>query len=270
MKLINNELKGHVLLVIPLTLSFGSISLLTTVDIIEYLGLFAFASILYVYFFYWFASKNKKIDVYIQPKIFNWKIKTILLLLGTMIILMPVAFSGFIGGGNLIPLAVIFYIIFLLGLVFCPIILLLIFLATGGLLSMNLGGLIGLFYWGYAISIVIIYLVLFVSARQSVDTLILRIKEVGHFDTANHMENNSRIGLGSFLLFLFLPTALITRCIRRATKMGLVKITISVTFRGYTPRGDERWAERWTTVNLEKMSESHQEVLNRIENIMQR
>jgi hypothetical protein len=28
-------------------------------------------------FFYWFASQNKKIDVYVQPKIFNWKIKVI-------------------------------------------------------------------------------------------------------------------------------------------------------------------------------------------------
>jgi len=242
-----------------------------TVDFIEYLGLFALTSILYVYFFYWFASKNKKIDIYVQPKIFNWKIKTALLLLGTIIILIPVIFFGIIGGGILIPpIMLIFYLIFLIGLVMCPVILLLIFLATGGPLSMNLGGLIGLFYWGYAISILMIYLALFTSARQAVDTLILRIKEIGHFDTANRMENNSRIGLGSFLLFLFLPTALITRCIRRATKMGLVKITISVTFRGYMPRGDERWAERWTTVNLEKMSESHQEVLNRIENIMQR
>ncbi|MCX6667036.1 MAG: hypothetical protein NTV74_02175 [Euryarchaeota archaeon] len=270
MKSMNNVLKGNILLVAPLMLSFGGISLLTAVDVIEYIGLFALASVAYACFFYWFASSNKKIDIYVQPKIFNWKIKTALLLLGTIIILVPVISFGIIGGGILIPTMVVFYLIFLIGLVVCPVILLLIFLATGGLLAMNLGGLLGLFYWSYAAAIVMIFLVLFVTARQAVDTLILRIKEIGNFDTANHMENYSRIGIGSFLIFLVLPLALFTRCIRRATKTGLVKITLSVTPSGFTPRGDERWTERWTTVNLERMSESHQEVMTRIDSMNNR
>jgi hypothetical protein len=136
---------------------------------------------------------------------------------------------------------------------------------------MNLGGLLGLFYWGYAVAIIMIFLSLFVTARQAVDTLILRIKEVGNFDTANHMENYSRIGIGSFLIFLVLPAALFTRCIRRATKKtGLVKITLSLTPSGVTPSGNERWIQRWTTVNLERMSESHQEVMTRIDSMNNR
>jgi hypothetical protein len=50
---------------------------LITVEIAAYLGSSALAFGLYAYFFYWFASQNKKIDVYVQPKIFNWKIKVI-------------------------------------------------------------------------------------------------------------------------------------------------------------------------------------------------
>lgn len=271
MKSMNNGLKGNIMLVAPLMLSSGGISLLTTVDVIEYIGLFILASVGYACFFYWFVSKNKKIDVYIQPKIFNWKIKTALLLIGSIIILIPLISFGIIGGGIILPTMLIFYIIFLLGLVVCPIIILLIFFALGGFLAMNLGGLLGLFYWGYAIGILMIYIALFASARQAVDTLILRIKEVGNFDTANHMENNSRIGIGSFLIFLVLPAALFTRCIRRATKKtGLVKITLSLTPSGVTPSGNERWIQRWTTVNLERMSESHQEVMTRIDSMNNR
>lgn len=247
-----------------LMLSYGGTLLLALVESVEYLGLFVLVSISYAYFFYWFASRNKKIDVYIQPKIFNWKIKTALLLLGTIIILIPVIFLGIVAG-NQIPFIVELYLIFLLALVIYPGIFIPIFLLGGGLLFMNLSGLLGLLYWSYAVAIVMILLALFVSARHAVDTLILRIKEVGYSDVANHMENHSKIGIGSFFIFLVLPVALFTRCIRRGTKTGMVKITLSV-----TPSGNDRWVQRWTTVNLEKMSESHQEVMTRVDSMDKR
>ena len=250
-------------------------------EIAAYLGSSVLALGFYVYFFYWFASRNKKIDIYIQPKIFNWKIKITLLLLGTVIVLVlfqPSILFGFFGFElpllqslvvSLIFLPILLFIV-LFGLVVSPGIFVLgwAFLGLmGGFMLPNLG----IIYWGYVGSVVMIFLALFVSARHAVDTLILRVKEVGYFDVADQMERNSRIGAGSFVICLLLPMALFTRFIRRATKMGVVKITLSVTpSHAYRGRDVEVWNERYTTVNLERMSESFEEVQTRIEEMTEK
>lgn len=252
---------------------------MVTIETIEYLSLTILAIVLYVYFFYWFASKNKKIDVYIQPKIFIWKIKTSLLLSGTIIILVisqPTIFFSIVGS-----IEILFVQSLALSLIFLPILLFLallgfviypgIFVLGSAALGL-VGGLVfpqlTMIYWSYTVATTMIFLSLFVSARHAVDTLILRIKEIDDFDIVYHMENNSRIGIGSFILCLLLPTALFIRFILRATKTGVVKITLSVApSRMDRVRGEQVWAEKWTTVNLEKMSENHQEVVNRVENM---
>ena len=250
-------------------------------EIAAYFASSVFALGLYVYFFYWFASQNKKIDVYIQPKIFNWKIKTTLLLLGTVIILVlfqPSIFFRFFGfelpllqslAVSLIFLPILLFIV-LFGLVVSPGLFVLgwAFLGLmGGLMLSNLS----MIYWGYVGSIVMIFLALFVSARHAVDTLILRVKEVGYFDVAHQVERNSRIGVGSFVICLLLPMALFTRFIRRATKTGVVKITLSVTpSHAHRGRDVEVWNERYTTVNLERMSQSCEEVQTRIEEMAEK
>jgi hypothetical protein len=255
---------------------------LVTVETVEYLGFLALALALYAYFFYWFASKNRKVDVYIQPKLFRWQIETTLLLLGTIIILVlfqPSIFFEIVAGVQIpfmqsLPLSLIFLpillFVVLLGLVVYPGVFVLgwaILGLMGGLLFPQLSAL----YWSYVAAIVMIFLALFASARHSVDTLILRVKEVGDLDLAHHMEDYGRIGIGSFFIGLLLPTALFTRWIRRATKTGVVKITLSVTPSGMDRvRGRERWVQKWTTVTLERMSESFQEVLARVDNMEKR
>jgi hypothetical protein len=254
---------------------------LITVEIAAYLGSSALAFGLYAYFFYWFASQNKKIDVYVQPKIFNWKIKTSLLLIGTVIMLVlfqPFILFGFFGfelpllqslAISLVFLPILLFIV-LFGLVVGPGIFVLGW-AFLGFMGMFMFSSLSIVYWGYVGSVVMIFLALFVSARHAVDTLILRVKEIGYFDVAYQMERSSRIGIGSFILCLLLPTALFTRFIRRATKTGLVKITLSVTpSHAYRGRDVEVWSERYTTVNLERMSHSFEEVQTRIEKMMDR
>jgi len=251
------------------------------VEIAAYLGSSVLALGLYTYFFYWFASQNKKIDIYIQPKIFNWKIKTTLLLLGTVIILVlfqPSILFGFFGLElpllqslvvSLIFLPILLFIV-LFGLVVSPGIFVMgwAFLGlVGGFMLSNLS----IIYWGYVGSVVMIFLALIVSARHAVDTLILRIKEVGYFDVADQMERSSRIGIWSFVICLLLPMALFTRFIRRATKTGVVKITLSVTpSYAYRGRDVEVWNEKYTTVNLERMSQSFEEAKTRIEKMMEK
>jgi len=251
---------------------------LLTIEFIEYLGLTILAIALYAFFFFWFASKNKKIDVYIQPKIFKWQVKTALLLSGTLIILIlfqPSIFTGFFGIELPLIQSLTLSLIFLPILLFAVLIGLVIYpgiFVLGWAVLGLMGGFIlpqlTIIYWSYIVATAMILLALFFSARHAVDTLILRIKEVGYFDVAYSMENHGRIGIGNFIISLLLPTALFTRFVRRATKTGVVKITLSVTpSHRKMGRREEVWVEKYTTVNLEKMSESYQEVVNRIENM---
>lgn len=249
-----------------------------TIEFAEFLGLTVLAVALYALFFYWFASRNKKIDVYVQPKIFKWQVKTALLLAGTLIILIlfqPSIFTGFFGIEipllqsltlSLIFLPILLFIV-LFGLVIYPGIFVLGW-AVLGLMGGFILPQLAIIYWSYIAAIAMILLALFFSARHAVDALILRIKEVGYFDVAYTMENHSRIGIGNFIISLMLPTALFTRFVRRATKTGVVKITLSVTpSHRKMGRGTEVWVERYTTVNLEKMSDNYEEVVSRIENM---
>lgn len=253
---------------------------MVAIETIGCFGLSILAIVLHVYFLYWFASQNRKIDVYVRPKIFNWKIKTSLLLFGTVIILVlfqPSILLGFFGfelpllqslAISIIFLPILLFIV-LFGLVVAPSIFILgwAFLGPMMLMPSNLS----IVYWGYVGSVLMIFLALFVSARHAFDTLILRVKEIGYFDVAYQMERSSRIGVGSFILCLLLPTALFTRFIRRATKTGVVKITLAVTpSHTYRGRDVEVWNERYTTVNLERMSHSFEEVQTRIEKMMDR
>ena len=236
------------------------------------IGLLAVAFLLYTMFVYWFSSKNKRIDVYIQPRIFTWQVKTLLLVLGTVFTLFEASiFFGTIFGPalgvsaqftlvELIYLSMMLFAV-LFGLVIWPIIFIPIPIVAIMISSIGLTGQI-IFYGYIFLGMVPIYLSLLASSRQAVDTLILRIKEAGNLSLASHMEEESRIGILGAIAGIILPQALPSRWIRRATKVGALKITLSISTRAHAQ--GTRVNERYTTVTLEKISNSPKEVRDRI------
>jgi len=232
------------------------------------------SSLLYAVFILWFVSKNKKIDVYVQPRIFKWPVKTILLILGTaftVLLFQPGILIGALLGQTIEPITqfafieliylsmVLFVVLF--GLVVWPGMFLLIMLFLSLMLTNTTAQM---FYYSYVfLGMIPIYLSLLASSRQAVDTLILRIKEAGNFQVASHLEEKGRIGPLGFILGMMGP-ALPVRWLRRGTKVGAVKITLSVNVRD---RASTRYiTEKYTTVTLERMNNNTEEVKNRIGN----
>jgi len=94
--------------------------------------------------------------------------------------------------------------------------------------------------------------------------LVLRVKEAGHPEIAIDLQERSEFG--ALFLALILPLALFARYLHRATKTGEVKIGLSVRPTGINRvTGQERWVETSTTVFLEPMSISPDEIQKRTE-----
>jgi hypothetical protein len=243
------------------------------------IGLLVVPLLLYAVFVYWFTSKNKQIDVYIQPHIFKWQVKTLLLILGTAftlltpgILLQTLFGSTFSGAGQFAFVSA--YLIFMLsimlfavlvGIVIWPAVFILI-MAVLSLISIT-SATAQMIYYGYIfLGMIPIYLSLVASSRQAGDTLILRIKEAGNFRLASRMEEESRIGILGAITGIILPQALPFRWIRRGTKkVGALKITLSISMRSHAQ--GTRITEKYTTVTLERMSNSPEEVRDRISKI---
>lgn len=246
-----------------------------TIELIELLSLIVVPMALYVCFVIWFTLKNRKMDVYVKPVVFRWQIKTTLLLIGTTIIIVifqPAVFLSILGQEipliNVLGLSAIIspilLTVILFGLVIWPSILILgglfLFLLTLGFEPARL------LFWGYVLATTMVYLSLFSSGKHALDTLVLRVKEVGYFDVASDLEANS--GWGALFQGLMLPVGLFIRFLRRATKVGVVKITLSFKPSGMDrTRGRERWIKTSTTVTLERMSDSYDEIQSRIDNL---
>jgi hypothetical protein len=221
----------------------------------ETTGLFAISLLAYALFLYWYAAKNRKFDAYVRPRIFRWPVKFGLMLLGTIVIvtvslLSPIITMGLESGFILLffnslimndllqvwALSLLFLSL-LLSVVIWPGYLLIPSLLAAPIAALATSGLLSdtpfsQFLFQYAVYIIFgvvpIYISLFASGRHAVDTLILRLEEAGYADIANYMEQNSRIGLGSFILGMLLPLALFPRWIRKGAKVGKLKITLSV------------------------------------------
>jgi len=245
------------------------------IDLAIVVGLPILAFSLYAGFIYWFASKHKKIDIYVQPQIFKWQVKTILLIIGTVVtlfLLQPNILFGALFGqtiGSIEHLSSFVELLYLsimllgvlIGLAIWPAIFFLIMAALLPMftvLAFSTNTMANMVFYGYiCLGMIPIYLSLFASSRQAVDTLILRIKEAGNFGLSSQMEEKNRIGIGGFIVGAILPLALPVRWIRRGTKVGALKITLSIS----------QHSERYTTVTLEKMSNSPEEAQTRISKI---
>lgn len=248
---------------------------MVAIELIELVSLIVVPTVLYICFLVWFSMKNRKIEVYVKPAVFRWQIKTMLLLAGTttiIVLFQPAVFLGMLG--QEIPLIQVFGLsliivpilltVMLFGLVIWPGVLILgglfLFLLTLGPEPAHL------LFCGYVLATIMIYLSLFSSGKHALDTLVLRIREVGYFDVASDLEANS--GLGALFQGLIFPVALFVRFLRRATKVGVVKITLSLKPTGMDrTRGRERWIKTSTTVTLERMSDNYDEIQSRIDNL---
>ena len=208
------------------------------------------ALLLHAWFFYWYASRNRKIDLHIQPQVFRWQVRVVLLLLGAVVVALlfqPSTLFGIFGlqsrfnwlQTSMLSFFVLPFLLFavLLGLVVWAGGFVVVWAVLGlvfplPLLSTN--SQVQVLYFGYVfLSMFPILASLFLSSRYAVDTLILRLRDAGYADAADNLERGGRIGIGSFLWAIALPAALCTRWIRRGTKAGEMKITLSITPRSH-------------------------------------
>lgn len=225
-------------------------------ETLELVGLSALALFLYAYFFYWYATRNRKIDVYVQPHIFDWRVKTGLLLVGTVLILVLSVTSSIIADLLIVSLMLVLWPIApLIQTINLP---LLLFTGLFSLVVWPAGIWLGLVFQGSNIFMllggVLIYFSLFISGRHAVDTLIIRLKMAGHSREADHLEQNGRIGLLALMVGIFLPMALFTRWIRRGTKTGTIKITLAIY------QGSRTTTSWYTVVDLPEMLTTREQV----------
>lgn len=214
---------------------------------LEATGLSVLVAVLYGLFFYWYASRNRKIDAYVKPRILSWQVRTILLALGVAVILyvghinfmvftwmaLPFAFflnpPGIVSASVAIPLlliAVLFAVVvwhaplFLFTILGIPIMISPLF---GSQLPSNAYQI----YLLVLVGVIPVVSSLLISAEAAIDTLIFRIQEVGDYGTAELVDEKGRIGFDVVLWGVILPGAVFTRWIRRGTKTGKIHVTIS-------------------------------------------
>jgi hypothetical protein len=218
-----------------------------SVESLETIGLSSTIAVLYGVFFCWYASRNRKIDVYVKPRFFGWQVRTGLLALGTSVIIyighinfmvftwmaLPFAFllspPGVVSAAVAIPLllaAVLFAVVawhaplFLFIILGIPIMISPLF---GSPLPSNAYQI----YLLVLIGVIPVVSSLLISAEASIDALVFRIEEVGNYEAAELVDEKGRIGLNVVLWGVVLPGAVFTRWIRRGTKTGKIHVTIS-------------------------------------------
>lgn len=225
-------------------------------ETLELAGFATLALVLYAYFFYWYVTRNRKIDVYIQPRIFDWRVKAGLLLLGTIVILVLSVTSTF--AADLLAVSLLLVLWPIAPLVQTMSLPLLLFAGLFSVVVWPAGFWLGVVFQGNNIymllGVISIYASLFISGRHAVDTLIIRLKMAGYSNEAYHLEQNGRIGLLALIAGIFLPMALFIRWIRRGTKSGTIKITLSI-YQG--SRTTTAW---YTVVDLPEMLTSREQV----------
>lgn len=213
---------------------------------IETIGLSSVIAFLYAVFFYWYAMKNRKIDVYVKPRFLNWQVRTALLAAGTAAIIfvgyvnfmvftwMTLPFAFFLGLPGVVSAAIAFPI--LLGAVLFAVVVWhgpLLFMVFG--IPIMASPLFGTpppanAYQIYILvfaGVIPVMLSLVVSAEAAIDTLIFRIQEEGEYGAAELIDKYGRIGLSVILWGIILPGAVFTRWIRRGTKTGKIHVTIA-------------------------------------------
>lgn len=243
---------------------------------IEQTSLFLLSIFLYSVFFAWYASKNRKFDEYVHPNIFKWQIKCSLLLLGTItlftiavispifLMILEFGFAALFFDSLVINNLLLIYglplilVTILLSIVVWPGYLAIIpftlgfpvltYVSVGALQDVIFSQLIYQYIAYISFGIVPIYISLFATGRHAVDTLILRLQQAGYGDIATYMRQKSRIGFGSFMAGILFPIALFTRWIMRGTKVGRLKIALSVIF------GNKYNWEKCIIVELPNMS----------------
>lgn len=214
---------------------------------LEATGLSALASVLYGLFFYWYASRNRKIDVYVKPKFLGWQVRTGLLALGTAVIIyvghmnfmvftwmaLPFAFflnpPGVVSATIALPLLLI-AVLFAVAVWHGPLFLFMILgipIMISPLFGSPLPSNAYQIYLLVLIGVIPVMSSLIVSAEASIDALVFRIQEVGDYGVAELVDEKGRIGFGVVLWGIILPGAVFTRWIRRGTKTGKIHVTTS-------------------------------------------
>jgi len=216
-----------------------------SVESLETIGFSSIVLVFYGLFFYWYASRNRKIDVYVKPRFLSWQVRTGLLILGVAVILyvgyinfpvftwtaLPFVFfpnpPGVASATIAIPLllaAVLFTVVawhaplFLIMILGIPIMISPLF---GSPLSSNAYQIYVLVLAG----VIPVVSSLLISAEAAIDALIFRIQEVGDYGAAELVDEKGRIGFGVVLWGVILPGAVFTRWIRRGTKTGRIHVT---------------------------------------------
>ena len=218
-----------------------------SVEWLETIGFSLIVVVLYGLFFYWYASRNRKIDVYVKPRFLSWQVRTGLLALGVAVILyvgyinftvftwmaLPFVFfpnpPGVASATIAIPLllaAVLFTVVAWHAPLF-------LFMILG--IPIMISPLFGSPLLSNAYQIYLLVLVgvipvvgsLLISAEAAIDALIFRIQEVGDYGAAELVDEKGRIGFDVVLWGVILPGAVFTRWIRRGTKTGKIHVTIS-------------------------------------------
>jgi hypothetical protein len=200
---------------------------------IETVGLSSIIALLYAVFFYWYASRNRKIDVYVKPRFLNWQVRTGLLAVGTAVIIFVEYINFMVSGGVAQPFA----FPFLLGAVFFAVVVwhgplfLLMILGILVMVSPLFGtALPANAYQIYLLDlagIIPVMVSLVISAEAAIDTLVFRIQEEGEHEAAELVDQRGRIGLSVVLWGIILPGAVFTRWIRRGTKPGKIHVIIA-------------------------------------------
>lgn len=227
-----------------------------TLESLGMVGFSAVALFLYGLFFYWYATRNRRIDVYTEPRALNWKVRTGLLILGTSVILALSLTSSFVndfisGSISYAPSMAATWV----NMLAVPVFLL------AGLISLVLwpaGFFLGVFFYGgyfyFFLGILPICISFLFSATYAVETLIMRLKAANYISEAGFLEEHGKVGFFGIFLGIFGPIALFARLIRRGTKKGTVKITLSIT------QARTHTTERYVVVNLPEMAKSKEQV----------
>jgi hypothetical protein len=218
---------------------------------------FSFVALLvYGLFFYWYATRNRRIDLYTEPRALNWKVRTGLLILGTSVILILSLTSSFVNdfiSANIsyAPSMAATWVKMLAVPVFL----------LAGLVSLILwpaGFFMGVFFYGgyiyFFLGILPICISFLFSAMYAVETLIMRLKAANYISEAGFLEEHGKVGLFGIFLGIFGPLALFPRLIRRGTKTGKVKITLSVT------QTSRHMTTRYVVVELPEIAKSKMQV----------
>lgn len=223
--------------------------------------------VFYCVFFYWYANRNRKIDVYVKPTFLCWQVRTILLGIGISLVLyaglidwafyswivLPMSFLlDMIGIQSSLTILSLLLISVLFFVVVWPAPALL-FLITAPFALSPIGRAFA--PNGYQIYLLVIcgvipvLLSLISSTGAAVDALELRIREVDEDEAADFLVTDGKIGLGGIFWGLILPGAVFVRWVRRGTKTGKIRVSKS---RLINDRGT--FQERFIEVILPEMS----------------